>query len=37
MISYEIALGFVFLTVALVTESLNILDILLAQHKFSNF
>lgn len=36
MISYEIALGFVFLTVALVSESLNILDILLAQIHFSN-
>jgi NADH-quinone oxidoreductase subunit H len=37
LISYEIAIGFSFLTVGLVSESLNILDILIKQTNQSNF
>lgn len=36
LISYEIALGFVFLTVGLFAESFNILDIIISQKNHSN-
>jgi len=37
MISYEISLGFVFLSVSLVSESLNLFDISFLQYSVPNF
>jgi NADH-quinone oxidoreductase subunit H len=37
MISYEISLGFIFLSVSLLSESLNLFDIILMQRNIPNF